>query len=78
MNKTVLAMDFTPFVHTFKKTLASHDYWLKFYSYKMIIHSFLVFESPVWSGLLTLRDLDRNRNWSIKVLEPQKTGPDRL
>ena len=38
----------------------------------------LVFESPVWSGLLTLRDLDRNRNWSIKVLEPQKTGPDHL
>ena len=38
----------------------------------------LVFESPVWSSLLTLRDLDRNHNRSIKVLEPQKTGPDHL
>ena len=37
----------------------------------------LVFGSPVWSGLLAPRDLNRNHNWSINILGPQKTGLDR-
>ena len=37
----------------------------------------LVFESPVQSGFLTPRDLNRNRNRSMNILEPQKTGLDR-
>ena len=36
----------------------------------------LVFESPVQSGLLTLRDLNRNCNRSINILGSQKTGLD--
>ena len=37
----------------------------------------VVLESPVRSGLLTLRGLDRDRDRSMEVSEPQKTGPDR-
>jgi hypothetical protein len=38
----------------------------------------LVLESPVRSGFLTPRGLDRDWDRSIKVLGPPKNGPDRL
>jgi hypothetical protein len=38
---------------------------------------YLVYKSPVQSSLLTLRDLNCNRNRSINILGPQKTGLDR-
>ena len=41
-------------------------------------HIELVLESPVRSGLLTRNCLDRDRDRSMEVSEPQKTGPDRL
>src|SRR6266700_683360 len=36
----------------------------------------LVIESPVQSQFLTSSGLDRDRDWSTKVLIPQKTGLD--
>ena len=39
--------------------------------------SSLVFGSPVWSGLLTPRAMDRNRNRSIYFQFLKKTGPNR-
>ncbi|KIM41088.1 hypothetical protein M413DRAFT_72574, partial [Hebeloma cylindrosporum] len=35
-----------------------------------------VFESPVQSGFLPPRVMDRDRDWSAKVPRPQKTGLD--
>jgi hypothetical protein len=38
----------------------------------------VVFKSPVQSGLLTLRDMDRDRDRSTITIKGQKTGLDRL
>ena len=35
-----------------------------------------MFESPVQSGLLTLRDMDQDHNWSTITIKGQKTGLD--
>ena len=37
----------------------------------------LVFKSPVRSGLLPLRGIDRDRDQSTIIRDRQKTGPDR-
>jgi len=39
--------------------------------------AYVVFGSPVWSGLLTPRAMDRNRNRSIYFQFLKKTGPNR-
>ena len=40
----------------------------------LVLPGELVFESPVRSGLLTLRDMDRDRNRSTITIKGQKTG----
>ena len=44
---------------------------------KFLAISTLVFKSPVRSGLLPLRGIDRDRDQSTIIRDRQKTGPDR-
>ena len=41
------------------------------------VKKYLVFGSPVWSGFLTPRAIDRDRNRSFYFWIPKKTGPNR-
>jgi hypothetical protein len=44
---------------------------------KKKISTFLVFESPVQSGFLTLRDMDRDRDRSTITIKGNWTAQDR-
>ena len=45
--------------------------------YQMHTYLCIVFGSPVWSGLLTPRAIDCNRNWSFLFWILEKTRPNR-
>src|SRR5271156_884234 len=65
------------FIVRFLIVLLFHCSFIPLFFLSLSFHKFLVFESPVPSGLLTLRAQDRDRDRSIGLPRLPKTGPNR-